>query len=573
MTYTNAAVKEIEDRVNHPNLWVSTIHDFLWDNIKNYQNDLKKALIALINDEDSKIISPDGKVDKNYFDHLKNGIQYKEYNRIREGIISHDEMLALSNIMFKQHELLCDILKDKYQFIFVDEYQDTSPVVIEIFLEHIQKSKKNNIIGFFGDSMQSIYDNGVGDLTNYIDSGLITEIQKKQNRRNPKQVIDLANQLRLDDLIQEPSSDLSAPNMLNGKIKEGSIKFLYSDHANLEQIKELKYFKDWDFNDSTQTKELYLTHNLIADKAGFPSLMDIYDKDPIISLKNKIRNTIKKQNIDIDESSSFDEVVDSLKLMNREKKLLKDVITQNPSTNSLYKLLKDRPYAEVKNIYLDKDSLIDDKKDDENDNTKAGSKRDDLIKHLFKIQKVVHLYQEKHYNEFIRNTEFSINSVKDKVEISKIFADFHKISKKTIEDVIEYTESKLICRKDDKYHSFVKKNDYVFSRVKNVKYEEFQNLFYYLEGFTPFSTQHKIKGAEFENVFVVLDNGKWNNFNFEYLFTNRQDKLSVYNRTKKIFYVCCTRAKDNLVLFFHNPNEEIVQQAKNWFGKDNVIKV
>jgi DNA helicase-2/ATP-dependent DNA helicase PcrA len=37
MTYTNAAVKEIEERVNHVNLNVSTIHDFLWDNIKSFQ--------------------------------------------------------------------------------------------------------------------------------------------------------------------------------------------------------------------------------------------------------------------------------------------------------------------------------------------------------------------------------------------------------------------------------------------------------------------------------------------------------------------------------------------------------
>ena len=37
ITYTNAAVKEIAQRVNHENLRVSTIHDFLWDNIKNYQ--------------------------------------------------------------------------------------------------------------------------------------------------------------------------------------------------------------------------------------------------------------------------------------------------------------------------------------------------------------------------------------------------------------------------------------------------------------------------------------------------------------------------------------------------------
>lgn len=42
MTYTNAAVKEIEERVNHKNLNVSTIHDFLWDNIKHFQRSLKR---------------------------------------------------------------------------------------------------------------------------------------------------------------------------------------------------------------------------------------------------------------------------------------------------------------------------------------------------------------------------------------------------------------------------------------------------------------------------------------------------------------------------------------------------
>lgn len=31
ITYTNAGVREIERRVDHKNLRVSTIHDFLWD--------------------------------------------------------------------------------------------------------------------------------------------------------------------------------------------------------------------------------------------------------------------------------------------------------------------------------------------------------------------------------------------------------------------------------------------------------------------------------------------------------------------------------------------------------------
>lgn len=69
MTYTNAAVKEIEERVNHKNLNVSTIHDFLWDNIKHFQKELKEAIISLANNEDVSEISIDDEnpIMENYF--------------------------------------------------------------------------------------------------------------------------------------------------------------------------------------------------------------------------------------------------------------------------------------------------------------------------------------------------------------------------------------------------------------------------------------------------------------------------------------------------------------------------
>lgn len=44
--------------------------------------------------------------------------------------------------MFQRFPKLCDILKDRYQFIFIDEYQDTHKEVIEIFLTHLNQSKK-----------------------------------------------------------------------------------------------------------------------------------------------------------------------------------------------------------------------------------------------------------------------------------------------------------------------------------------------------------------------------------------------------------------------------------------------
>ena len=54
ITYTNVAVAEIKERAPYENLRVSTIHDFLWDIIKIYQENLKKCLVELIEKEQTE---------------------------------------------------------------------------------------------------------------------------------------------------------------------------------------------------------------------------------------------------------------------------------------------------------------------------------------------------------------------------------------------------------------------------------------------------------------------------------------------------------------------------------------
>lgn len=583
MTYTNAAVKEIEERVNHKNLNVSTIHDFLWDSIKHFQKELKEALISLANNEEITRISIEevNPVPDNYYTILPDGVRYKEFVRIREAIISHDELLIVANYLFEKYPKLSSIVKDKYKFIFIDEYQDTSKAVVEIFLTHFKKSERKNIIGFFGDAMQSIYEDGIGNLDDYKgdDAGHVNEIPKKQNRRNPKLIIDLANKLRTDGITQEPSADPKAPNMTNGAIKPGTVLLLHSADGDINKVEAfLTANYAWDFNNSKETKELNLTHNLIAGKAGFRNLMDIYDDDPVIGLKTDILNKIKdnKKNnrpeIQISEDDTFDAVVDKFELKNRQRVLKKDILLEDPKKAELYNQLKDKSFSEVRKIYLDKDSLIDDKKQDEDDENRKGSKRDNLIKHLFKIQNNISLYQNKKYNEFLRVTDyrFRITSIASKKVLKENIEILVNVADNTIEQVINDANEKGICLIDDKLIAFKDTKEYLYNRVKDVKFSEFQKLYEYLEGQTPFSTQHKTKGAEFDNVLVILDNGGWNNYNFGNLFLGTGSP-SVLDRTQKIFYVCCTRAKENLAVFFHNPDTSVITKAKQWFGENSVI--
>jgi len=587
MTYTNAAVREIEERVNHKNLNVSTIHDFLWDNIKHFQKELKQTLIALLNDEEVQQIKIDDivNVPSNYYDNRTEplSIQYKEYLKLKDGIISHDEVLLVSAYMFHKYPKLCDIVKDKYKFIFIDEYQDTHSEVVKILLEYFSRTPKKCIVGFFGDAMQAIYDNGIGDIDLYKgdNDGQVKEVKKVQNRRNPKAVITLANRLRTDGITQEPSNDTSAPNMVDGIPKEGNILFLYSENDDISIIKRfLSEHYAWNFNDINETKELNLTHNLIADKAGFRSLMDIYDKDLILAFNKRIKNYIKENNILLDFSEkTFGEVIDILQQGKSGKELKKIQPTPNmqlfiDANPDLYSFALNYNFDKLSKIYLDKDQLLDDKKQSDDDDKKKGSKRDNLIRHLFKIQRNIELYKNRQYNDFLRETDYPlIRTIADKRILRDNIESLINVGNKTIEEIINDAHEMHICLIDEKLERFKLEKEYVYNRVKSIKFFEFQKLYEYLEGKTPFSTQHKTKGAEFDNVLVVLDNGGWNNYNFESVFVDNGKSETIKSRSLKIFYVCCTRAKENLAVFYHKPSVNVIAKAQEWFGEDNVIRL
>ncbi|WP_286209420.1 UvrD-helicase domain-containing protein [Dubosiella newyorkensis] len=484
ITFTNAAADEILSRVKVNNLYVSTIHEFLWLQIQRFQNEMKQSIIELIQNSKIKV--------QNFDENLLLGktIQYKEYTQIANGIISHDEVILIANHMFNKYPKLKQIVIDRYPYILVDEYQDTDQLVIEILLNSLQSENKKSVIGLFGDEMQAIYDKGIGNLDKYIDSSVVDKIEKRENRRNPQVIIDIGNKIRTDGLVQIPSTDQDAPNMLEGIVKKGNALFLYSKE-NIN-IKESKFFVGWDFQDPWQTKELRLTHNLIAQEAGFEGLMSIYDKDPIVKFVQGLQAHIKKQNKEINEQDSFEKVIYSAdwrylkKGKHNGETYLEDRLKDEVFLKC-YNQVKNLPYCKVKKIKFNKDDLLDDI------NRKRGSMNDQLIKHLFKIQELVSLYDEKRYNEFLRKTEFRIVSVKDKQRLKENIEQLRGYNGLSISEVIDKADDMGLCRKDDHFYHFIKEKEYLYERVKDVPYSEFVNLYNYLEGYLPFSTQHKIK--------------------------------------------------------------------------------
>lgn len=137
--------------------------------------------------------------------------------------------------------------------------------------------------------------------------------------------------------------------------------------------------------------------------------------------------------------------------------------------------------------------------------------------------------------------------------------------------VIDLADEMGLCVIDDKLNTYKEKNEYIYCRVLDVDYTEVRNVYDYILQQQPFSTQHKSKGLEFNNVLVLLDNGNWSKYNFASLFTETKTNENVKLRTRKLFYVCCTRAKKNLAVFYPAPSADIVEGAKRLFREQNVI--
>lgn len=589
ITFTNNAVAEIVSRVDNNNLTVSTIHEFIWSLIKKYQNEIKKVLVSLINADSNKYKKPqgiEGEITIDYFSDKY--VDYDEYysmtpkndNKVK---ISHNDILVVAEKLFENYPKLSDILKDIADYIFIDEYQDTDPLVINILLIHLKKSKKQNIIGFFGDSMQAIYDDGVVDINKYlvektgVEDYRLEVIRKEQNRRNPKTVIDIANKFRNDGLIQIPSSDTNAPNMDNGEVIKGSVTFLYgSENLNYDIIKKHNIFKSWDFSNGQDTKELRLTHRLNAKSAGFENLYNLYNDDPIDKLIQNIKGKLKKIN-DTGEKT-LDEYAVEYRKPSNERDVISNKLMEimaNEDYCKLYNTLKDIPMKDIFTKYsLNPDSLLSYKLNGATGQYEAKSSRDKILLRLDLLEEMITLYNEKKYNEFLKKTKYRITDKEDKVKLKGVMDYLTNNQNITIDQVLEYAASNGLLQEDDRFTYYISNDGwYLWERIKNIEYREYRNSIKYSNEYSSLSTQHSVKGSEYDNVFVILDAAGWNKYNFNTLFGKGSSTIDVIKRTQRLFYVCITRAKQNLVIFMPTNDLEIINKAQKYFGSENVMKI
>ena len=179
--------------------------------------------------------------------------------------------------------------------------------------------------------------------------------------------------------------------------------------------------------------------------------------------------------------------------------------------------------------------------------------------------------------------DFKITKHSDKVDLKKQMDHLENTRKtKNIGEVIEYVFSNKLLKIPSKIKDFkkrfdnkeniedekVKKDREFYNSLMQTKYDEVININEYIEKQTPFSTKHGVKGAEYDNVLVVIDDS-WNMYKDNDVFANNTKNQGRYERTKNLLYVCCSRAKDNLALLsLSQMDNTAMNNIESLFGND-----
>ena len=227
ITYTNRAADELKKDLDSANVTVSTIHSYINDLISPFYP-LKEAIdlyweifeekikARIENDEKDEHIEQSnqhyvekyGTLNVEFVRENLHELSYGEtpFTSLYLGKLSHDDLILFANKLIKKYPVLLRKISDKYNYIFIDEYQDTSAYILDIFYDAV-KNKENVQLYLLGDRMQQIYRNYYGSFEEKLKE-FDTSQRLVVNHRSIGKIISILNMIYNDDSFkQDPSED------------------------------------------------------------------------------------------------------------------------------------------------------------------------------------------------------------------------------------------------------------------------------------------------------------------------------------------------------------------------------
>lgn len=171
-----------------------------------------------------------------------------------------------------------------------------------------------------------------------------------------------------------------------------------------------------------------------------------------------------------------------------------------------------------------------------------------------------------------------LSALRETGTIGQVVDHLRDLKRPKLPDAVEKREREL--------RTFDKEGEVEFPRaldelekLRGIPYSEIVALRRYLVGHSPFETKHGVKGAQFENVLVVVGRG-WSKYNFgEMLTLSSADvippaKADMFERNRNLFYVSCSRPKTRLALLFTQQlSPQALTTLEKWFGTETLSAI
>ncbi len=292
ITFTNKAAREMKERINGilggaaDEIWISTFHSMcvrilrrdidriginrnftILDTtdqlsvikgiLKDKNIDSKKfdprGILSAISSAKNELIDAKqyGKYTGNYFENIVSDV-FEQYEKrlLKNHSLDFDDLIMKTIQLFKRVPEVLEYYQRKFQYIHVDEYQDTNKAQYQ--LVHLLAAKFQNLC-VVGDSDQSIYGWRGADIANILsfekDYPNAKVILLEQNYRSTKNILQVANHVISNNVKRKPK------NLWTDNEKGEKIQYYRADTEQGEalfvtgKIKELVETKQRKFSD------------------------------------------------------------------------------------------------------------------------------------------------------------------------------------------------------------------------------------------------------------------------------------------------------------------------------------
>jgi DNA helicase-2/ATP-dependent DNA helicase PcrA len=445
-----------------------------------------------------------------------------------KGTLGHDDIIRIATDFLRERPLFRTLLSQQFPFVFVDESQDTQDVVVDALKAVERQMGSKFCLGFFGDPMQRIFPTGIGSIS--AEDGW-AEIAKPENFRCSASVLTVAKAIRLggDTLVQEGGRTIEIDGERRPVEGTARIFILNADGRRNELMRSVREFvarenvdQAWIEGGGSDVKMLVIVHRMAASRLGFADLYAaMNDRAPTNFSDGFLDGSAWPLHpfamfvLPIVEATRNGKEFEAMSLLRKCCPLLGEEALIGKSVSALLSRLRAATHRLLELMAEEGQATI----------------HEVLI--FLRDQELLAL--EPRLLAYLDDAPVSGEQPAQPEDAEEEAGDGNDMARE-----IAAMDAFFVCPA-----------------------KQFIGFRSYIQKESPFSTQQGIKGAEFEKVLVVLDDdeGTHTQFSYDKYFGVRkpsngdlkniaEGKETAVDRTRRLFYVCCTRALTDLVVVY-----------------------